>query len=190
MNKQISVIPKDLIWEVFKRDGFQCVFCQFAPYVKALKMIAKERVYRNDYILDHLVTTCHSCIRNGVCKEHYKDYQVIPEELLTEMPNRNEQRSTMIECQKHLPGHSITYEELSDYWTEIVGNYKLNDDELLSLRNLMKSFSFYNIKDAMDIVYIQFLRKSAGNISHKQIQHAFSKIEAIANAIADPTPVP
>ncbi len=79
MSEQITIIPKKLIWEVFKRDKFECVFCEFAPHVKALKIIAKERVYRNEYTLDNLVATCHRCIHDGVCKEHYKDYQIIQE---------------------------------------------------------------------------------------------------------------
>ncbi|MCW3108687.1 MAG: endonuclease [Segetibacter sp.] len=189
MTEQNTIIPRDLIFEVFKRDNFKCVFCEFAPYVKAQKIIAKERVFRNNYTLDNLVTTCHRCIQDGVCKEHYKNCQIIPEEYLIEMPNRNDQRSTMIECQKHIPGHSIAYEELSDYWTEVVGDYKLNNNELHNLRNLVHKFSFYTVKDAMDIVYIQFLRKLAGNVSSDQIKHAFSKIEGIANVIADPAPM-
>lgn len=189
MNQQIVVIPKKLIWEVFKRDKFQCVFCEFAPYVKALKIIAKQRVYRGNYTLDNLVTTCHRCINEGVCKDRYKDYQIIPEEYLIEMPDRNEQRSTMIDCQKYLRGYAIAYEELSDYWTDMVGDYKLNKIELHNLQNLVREFSFYTVKDAMDIVYIQFLLKRTGNVTQDQVRHAFGKIEGIANVISDHAPI-
>jgi hypothetical protein len=189
MNEQKVLIPRNLIWEVFKRDKFECVFCEFAPYVRALTIIAKERVYRNEYTLDNLVSTCDRCIQDGVCKQHYNNFQIIPKEYLEEMPNRNDQRSTMIECQKHIPGHSIAYEELSDYWTDMVGDYKLNNIELENLRKFVLKFSFYTVKDAMDIVYIQFLLKKSPNITRDQIKHAFSKIEGIAAVIADAAPM-
>jgi hypothetical protein len=195
MDEQEIVIQEQLIIDVFKRDRFECVGCGVAPFVRPITVATKEQIFQisNRYTYDNLITTCSRCFKSGQLKEKYKYAEAIPEKYLSELPDRNDQRSYMFKWQKSLVGkNSYISWELVKIWKQLI---KIEADERKILEKvdfLMEKYSFNIIQEAMNMAHKQYLSKNSVDLTPEDVERAFHKIRGIAYNIsnADPNLLP
>lgn len=158
-NKRKST-GKKLRFEIFKRDGFRCVYCGSTPV---------QSVLRVDHVVpvadggtteaDNLVTSCHDC--NAGKGSTPLDKKRLAKPMLTEAHREHtEQIREYLKVQKEIAeARREAAEELADYWINTVG--PMTEDMFNRLAILVKEWSHEKLIEAIDIT----ARKMGGQSS-------------------------
>ena len=184
MNKRKG-ISKKLRFEVFKRDSFTCQYCgRKAPDV-LLEIDHIEPVSKggtNDIL--NLITSCKDC-NAGKSDRQLADTTVIDKrrQQLEELQERKEQIEMMFQWQKGLLElDEEVINRLSDFWSEQVPGYSLNENGIKGLKQLKKRFEIDEIMAAMKIAADQYLKYDEnGHPTKESVEYAWKKVGGICN---------
>jgi HNH endonuclease len=179
---QRQAIKKSIRFEVFKRDSFTCQYCgQKAPDV-LLEIDHIEPVSKggtNDLL--NLLSACKGC-NSGKSDRRLSDDSILEKQRkqLEELQERKEQIEMMFNWQKSLLNldDSVT-EQLSNYWSELVPNFSLNENGIKTLRKLRKSFELSEIMGAMKIASDTYITIHQGVTEQDSVELAWKKIGGI-----------
>lgn len=175
-------LSKKIRFEVFKRDSFSCQYCgNKAPdvllEVDHIQPVAQGGT--NDLL--NLITSCFDCNR-GKSDRGLSDNTVIEKQRdqLEALQERKEQIEMMFEWQKALMGlDDEVITQLSDFWSEVVPGYSLNENGRKSLKKLKRKYEIDEIMRAMKIASEQYLRFEDGSPTRESVEEAWSKISGI-----------
>jgi 5-methylcytosine-specific restriction endonuclease McrA len=179
--KRVS-IPKQLRFEVFKRDKFTCQYCgRSAPdVVLNIDHIKPVAEFGTNDILN-LITSCFDC-NSGKRDKLLSDDTIIKRQQsqLEALQERKEQIEMMFEWKKGLLeiDDQIT-NQLADYWSELVTGYSLNDNGRTGLKKLSRKFQLDEIMTAMKIASEQYLVLENGEYKKESVENAWSKTPGI-----------
>lgn len=145
-------LSKRLRFEIFKRDGFRCIYCGASPLQRPLHVDHVEAV-ANGGTDDpaNLVTACDACnLGKAAVRLGDKVLSVGPvDEAQQEQPD---QIRAYLEAQRELAkAKSAVVEAFEQYWMERVG---LEPDPFLlpRLPSLVEEFGLARLMEAADIV--------------------------------------
>ncbi|MCR4411673.1 MAG: HNH endonuclease [Thermoguttaceae bacterium] len=169
---------------MFKRDSFTCQYCgRKAPdvllEVDHIDPVAKGGAH--DIL--NLITSCKDC-NAGKLDRKLNDTTVLDKrhQQLKELQERKEQIEMMFEWQKNLAkldDHVI--EQLSDYWSERVPGFSLNENGKKALRKLKRRFEVQEIMAAMKTAAETYVRTENGKPTQDSVELAWKKVGGICN---------
>ncbi len=184
MSKRKS-ISKTLRFEVFKRDSFTCQYCgRKAPDV-LLEIDHIEPISKggsNDIL--NLITSCKDC-NSGKSDRQLADTTVINKrrQKLEELQERKEQIEMMFQWQKGLLElDDEIIKQISDFWSEQVPGYYLNENGIKGLKKLKRRFEIDEIMAAIKIAAEQYLKFDKNGTPIKEsVEYAWKKVGGICN---------
>lgn len=146
-------IPKNIRFEVFKRDKFTCQYCgASAPdvilEVDHLKPVSKGGT--NDLL--NLVTSCRDCNRGKTNKELSDDSAVkVQKKQLDDMQERREQMKMMLEWKNSLENEmELEIDAIENLFIKYA-KYGFNSSGRIGIRRLIKRFGFNEVMEATEI---------------------------------------
>ena len=151
---------KRIRFEIFKRDGFKCVYCGSSPV---------QSVLRIDHVLpvaeggtnapENLVTSCHDC-NSGKSSVKLNDKKLSKPDINGAHKEHVEQLKQFLLIQKEIADARREYaEEIADYWINTVG--PMTEDMFNRLAILVKEWPHEKLIEAIDIT----ARKMGGQSS-------------------------
>jgi hypothetical protein len=181
MTKRKS-IPKMTRFEVFKRDSFTCQYCGRKSPDVLLVIDHVEPVSKggtNDIL--NLITSCRDC-NAGKSDRQLADTTVLDKQRqqLEDLQERKEQIEMMFQWQKgllDLDDHVIT--QLSDFWSEQVSGFSLNENGIKGLKRLRRKFEVDEIMTAIKIATEQYLEYVEGEPTKESVEVAWKKVGGI-----------
>lgn len=151
-------ISKTLRFEVFKRDGFQCQYCGRQPPEIILEVdhiIPRKRKGKDD--VNNLITSCFDCNRG----KGARDLKVAPpktDKRLKDIKEKEDQLKELYRYQNKIKKRiesDIDYLD-SKWWDELSGKkgeYCFTNHGRRQIKNLLRTFSKYEIEEAMEIAW-------------------------------------
>lgn len=160
-------ISKKTRFEVFKRDGFRCVYCGADPQAVVLEIDHIDPVAnggKNN--IDNLVTSCFNCNR-GKSDRQLSD---IPESL-------SEKAKRIKESEEQIAGYRQVMQEKEDriemeVWNiaETIfpgcGESGCQKSYLVSIRNFLKRMDYFDLMDAARIANAKAFRSDSRTIRY------------------------
>ncbi len=179
-----KAIPKSLRFEVFKRDSFTCQYCgRKAPdillQIDHIRPVSKGGT--NDLL--NLITSCEDC-NSGKSNKELGDNTVIQKQRdqLEALQERKEQLEMMFKWQKSLLElDDKIVDQLSDYWSQLVVGYSLNETGRISLKKLSRKYKLDEIMVSMKIAAEQYLELKDGKYTQESVETAWKKISGICH---------
>jgi hypothetical protein len=177
-----KALSKKIRFEVFKRDAFTCQYCgRKAPdvllVIDHIEPVAKGG--KNNIL--NLVTSCRDC-NAGKSDRQLDDTTVLDKQRrqLAELQERREQIDMMFQWQKGLIdiGDQMI-NQLSEYWSELVPGYQLNDNSLKGLKKLQRKFELGEIMAAMKIAADHYLKYKDDTPTKESVEVAWKKVGGI-----------
>lgn len=153
-------ISKKVRFEVFKRDGFCCLYCGRTPPEVLLELDHVTPVSgggNNDQ--DNLVTSCRDCNRG----KGARSLNVVPQSLSEKAAEVKEREEQLLEYQKVLDQRRDRLEE--ETWRVVsilsprhgdIGRFK--EDWFLSIRRFIESLGVHEVIEAAEIANERFRR--------------------------------
>lgn len=171
-----KTLSKKIRFEVFKRDKFTCQYCgRMAPdvvlEVDHIKPVAEGG---NDGILN-LITSCRDCNR-GKGKVRLSDNQEVKKQQnqMKELAEKREQMEMLMEWRTELADYENSQvTDLCEYIFTLTGQVP-NDYGRARLKKLIRSFSFTEVVEAIDISFPYYY-----DGSDESWNDAFNKIGGI-----------
>jgi len=181
-------IPKNIRFEVFKRDQFKCQYCGSSAPEVLLQIDHINPVANggNNEILN-LITACFAC-NNGKRDKLLSDDTVISKQKqqLEQLQERREQLEMMMNWHEGLKNlKDEVNNKLKDYWEDLAVGFEINENGMLKIRKWAKEYSFDEILKAMDASAEQYLVFKDGVVTDESWGIAFSKILAILKVNKD-----
>lgn len=160
-------VGKKRRFEVFKRDGFTCIYCGRKPPATTLEVDhVIPRVDGGDDEMENLVTSCFDCNRGkgaGGLDERAPRLDLVAE--TARLREREEQLRAYHEAkEEQLERKDAGFNEVWSYWFELWGVTTLNKWETPwenSLRNAVDVLGVADVKDAMRIACDRFTYPSS-----------------------------
>nr|MBV6631388.1 HNH endonuclease [Oceanococcus sp. HetDA_MAG_MS8] len=177
-----KAIPKKLRFEVFKRDSFTCQYCgRKAPdvllHIDHIEPVSKGGT---DDLLN-LITSCVDC-NLGKSDRKLADSAVLDKqrEQLEALQERKEQIEMMFQWQKALLNldDSVTT-QLSEYWSELVPGFSLNESGIKGLNSLKRRFEVGEIMAAMKVATEQYLEYEDEAPTQDSVELAWKRVGGI-----------
>lgn len=165
-------LSKRLRFEVFKRDGFRCVYCGATPIQKTLHVDHVDPVAKggsNDP--SNLVTACGDC--NMGKSAVPLDSKALKSTIATEADKDHaEQIREYLAIQREVAkAKSEVVKTVADYWTERIGTPP-EESMMPRFATLVDEFGMAKIMEAIDIVSWKNIRSSYGPYEQrKQAQY-------------------
>jgi len=176
-------IPKQIRFEVFKRDSFKCQYCgASAPevllHIDHIKPVSKGG--SND--ITNLVTACIKC-NLGKSNIPLDDKSIVikSRNQMEELSERREQLEMMMQWHESLQDiKSQMIDKISSYWENTASGWAINENGLKTIKKLLREYSYDEITTAMDISSEQYLKYDKdGNCTSDSWEIAFKKIIGI-----------
>lgn len=156
MGRKSRSISKRVRFEVFKRDGFACVYCGAHPPQVLLQLDHLRPIAQGGTCeIDNLVTACEAC-NNG---KGAVELTQIPESLRAKA-------SRVAEAEEQLRLYQQTLQDKADRLEDeawAVANAlfppkckEIRRDWLKSLKNFLEQLGFHSVQDAAEIAYSRF----------------------------------
>jgi len=151
-------ISKKTRFEVFKRDGFECQYCGNCPPGVVLEVdhiTPKKLKGSND--VDNLITSCFDCNRG----KGARDLKIAPpktDKRLKDIKEKEDQLKALYRYQDKIKKrieNDIDYLD-SKWWDELSGEegkYCFTAHARRQIKNLLRTFSRYEIEEAMEIAW-------------------------------------
>ncbi len=179
-----KAIPKKIRFEVFKRDSFTCQYCgRKAPdivlHIDHIEPVSKGGT--NDIL--NLITSCQGC-NSGKSARKLTDNSVIEKQRvqLEGLQERKEQIEMMFQWQKSLMDlDDQVINQLSEFWSELVPGFSLNESGKKGLNKLIKRFSLEEIMEAMRTSVKQYLNYENDEPTHESVEVTWKKVGGICN---------
>ena len=182
---QRKPLSKKLRFEVLKRDSFTCQYCggKAPDILLEIDHIIPVSKDGTDDILN-LITSCRDC-NSGKSNRQLSDTTVIDKQRhqLEDLQERKEQIEMMFQWQKGLLElDDEVVKQLSDFWSEQVENYSLNENGVKSLKKLRRRFSVGEIMEAMKLSTEQYLAYDENDSPIQEtVERAWQKVGGICN---------
>ena len=188
-----QTIPKQLRFEVFKRDKFTCQYCGGkAPDVLLHADHIKPRAEGGQDDILNLVTSCAGC-NLGKGARPLSDSSALDTQRkqLEELQERREQIDMMMQWRDELRSlDDDVIDAISDRLQRET-QYGLSEAGKLELRKVLKKHTLPEVLDAIDTAFDQYLRwETKEKVSVESWRLAFSKVPGICrvNAAAKDRP--
>lgn len=169
-------IPKNIRFEVFKRDKFTCQYCgASAPDVileiDHLKPVSKGGT--NDLL--NLVTSCRDCNRGKTNRELSDDSAVkVQKQQLDDMQDRREQMKMMLEWRQEMDDMIDLQIEAVDRMFGSDTDYVMANGGKKEMSSLLRKFGFNEVYEACQIAIRRYYKGSESSW-----RFMFSKIGGI-----------
>lgn len=149
------MISKKLRFEIFKRDSFQCRYCGKRPpeIILHIDHILPKKLKGTD-LIENLITACSECNLGKAARP----LSILPPENINRLREIRERKEQLQEFYKH--------QEFIEHTREkdvgLIGNKflllendksSLSDYGRLQIKNLLKTFTRYEIIDAMELAW-------------------------------------
>lgn len=141
---------KRLRFEIFKRDGFRCIYCGTTPVQSVLHIDHVIPVaHGGASVADNLVTACQDC--NSGKSSISLDDRKLSKPMLTEAHKEHaEQIKEFLAVQKSIASaRQQAAEVLSEHWEDVVG--PMSQDMFNRLVSITKDWPHEKIIEAIDI---------------------------------------
>ena len=148
-------ITKTIRFEVFKRDNFQCQYCGKQPPGITLEIdhiLPRRKKGKDD--IENLITSCFDCNRG----KGARSLGVAPLSIQKRLELSKEKENQLIEFYKHQDKiHRRIQKDvnsLCDLWEKLsCSESEISEYGKQSIKNLLKTFSKFQIKEAMEITW-------------------------------------
>lgn len=181
-------LSKKIRFEVFKRDKFTCQYCgRSAPDVVLHVDHIKPKVDGGDSEILNLITSCQDC-NLGKGAIPLSDDAVITKQRqqLEALQERREQLEMMLEWHRELANlKQDEIEALSQFWSELIPRYNLNENGKKSLSQWRRRFGLIELLESMRIASEQYVKypfepeQDPGTPTAESVAHAFDMIPRI-----------
>lgn len=144
---------KKLRFEIFKRDGFRCVYCGATPVQKVLRIDHVVPVADGgDNSADNLVTACHDCNSGkGAVPLDRSALTGGPSLSPEAMREHAEQIREYLSAQKELDAaRKAVADVLIDHWQTVAG--PMSQDFANRIPGLLRDWPLDRLRDAADIM--------------------------------------
>lgn len=178
-----KAISKKTRFEVFKRDGFKCVYCgASAPeavlVVDHIEPLAKGGV--NEIV--NYATACQPC-NAGKSDRKLTDHSALQKQRrqLDELALRREQLEMLLEWRNGLKASTtMEVDVVCEAFDERTPGWSLNEKGRLEAKKLLRKHDLNDILDAIDVAADNYLKKNAeGAITSESVGVAWKKIGGI-----------
>jgi len=179
-----KALSKKLRFEVFKRDGFKCVYCgRSAPevilHIDHVKPVAKG----GKNTLVNLVCSCFDCNIGKGARELSDDSLISKQKKQADkIKARQEQLEMMVKWYDSLEKIQTTeMEVLVKKWHQYVKKqYRLSQEGQRDMKKHLKKYGFQEVLNAMATATEQYLKyNEKEEIEQKSVNLAFKKISGI-----------
>jgi len=176
-----KTIPKQVRFEVFKRDSFKCQYCGRAAPDVILQVDHIHPVARGgDDAITNLITSCVDC-NSGKSDRVLSDRTVISKvrDQLQELQERREQLEMMLAWKEGLRDlKEETLDRIVVYWDELAPGYTANEHGRRKLRAWLRAYALDEILEAMDVAAEKYLKfePDEKSVTRESWALAFSKI--------------
>lgn len=175
-------LSKKIRFEVLKRDKFTCQYCGAAAPDVILNIDHINPVCEggtND--ITNLVVACQNC-NCGKGPRRLSDDAAIKQQRdqLIELQERREQLELMQEWRRELiDAEQVEVNFLVEQIEMLIGGYGLEDEELCTVRRVLKRFGFDNVYKAIPLSVDRYVEWSGGTPKSWSIARAINKIGGI-----------
>jgi hypothetical protein len=142
-------VPQKVRFEIFKRDGFRCIYCGATPVSTPLHcdhVVAIADGGSNDP--SNLVTACSDCnLGKGVVRIEKKTLQPIATE--ADRDHADQIREYLAVQRTIEEAKTLAHEAIADRWQELIG--PLSEEMFRRLRVVMKEWPIEKLEEAMQI---------------------------------------
>ena len=177
-------MSKKLRFEVFKRDGFKCMYCgaeapQAVLHVDHIRPVSKGGT--NDLL--NLVSSCDGCNLGKSDRELSDDSAVKKQRLqLDDLHARREQMEMMLAWRDGLG--DLTAEKVAHvqvHFSKVIPGWQLTSDAALKqVRSFVKTYGLTAVLDAIDTAAERYLTPDAeGRLTGEQVQNTWKKAGGI-----------
>lgn len=144
-------LSKKLRFEIFKRDGFRCVYCGVTPVQAALRVDHVVPVVDGGQSTpDNLVTACHDCNSGKSCNPLEKK-QLTKPILRQSAIDHAEQIKEFLRVQRDISiAQDLAAEQFSEYWESRLG--PMSQDMFGRSYSLLKEWPIERLTEAVNIV--------------------------------------
>ena len=150
-------ISQKVRFEIFKRDGFQCRYCGKRPpeIILHIDHILPRKLKGTDHI-ENLITACSECNLGKAARP----LNVLPSADIKRLKDIREREKQLREFYKHQEFIETEREKdvglIANKFMLLEGDeYSLSDYGRLQMKNLLKTFTRFEITDAMELAWSQ-----------------------------------
>lgn len=149
-------VSKRTRFEIFKRDGFRCVYCGATPNTTVLHVDHVEpKAKGGSDDPSNLVTACQSC-NGGKSDVRLCDKRLAPRMDAENVREHAEQIMGYLEAQRALlAARDTMIDSLCERWGSAIG-WTVPSSERASLSMLLEHFTFTDLASAIDIAANKF----------------------------------
>lgn len=178
-----KAISKKTRFEVFKRDGFKCVYCgACAPeavlVVDHIDPLAKGGA---DEIVNY-ATACQPC-NAGKSDRKLGDNTVLQKQRrqLDELSERREQLEMLLEWRNGLQANvSMEVDAICEAFERNTFPFEMTEEERVGAKKLLRKYSLSQILDAVEIAAESYLKRDAeGDITPESMATAWKKVGGV-----------
>ena len=161
---------KRLRFEIFKRDGFRCIYCGITPIQAALRIDHVIPVAEGGpSTADNLVTSCHDC-NAGKAATPLEKKQLTKPILKESAIDHAEQIRQFLAVQKEIAeAQNEAAEQFADFWQSKIG--PLSQDMFNRFPALLREWPIERLSEAVNITSRKLVK-----------EHAFSSYHATKQA--------
>ena len=148
-------LSKRTRFEIFKRDGFRCVYCGTTPVQSALRVDHVIPVAENGTnVPENLVTSCHDC-NAGKAATPLEKKRLTKPMLTVAHTDHVEQIREYLKVQKQIAeARQEAAEELAEYWQAKIG--PMSEDMFNRLSGIIHELPSDKLIEAINIVARKF----------------------------------
>lgn len=179
-----EAIPKQIRFEVFKRDSFACQYCgSSAPQVLLVIDHIKPVASGGTNDISNLITACEPC-NNGKGARELSDNSIIERQKhqLDELNERRLQLEMMMKWREELSS-------LDDYTVQIIveaieqkSQFSPNEVGRREIQKWLKKFQLEEILDAIDTAFLQYLKwEKEHEATSESWNKAFDSVPGVVN---------
>jgi hypothetical protein len=177
-------ISKKTRFEVFKRDGFKCLYCgKSAPDV-VLVIDHIEPVSKGgaDQILNY-ATSCVDC-NAGKSDRRINDHSILSKQVnqLQQLNEKREQLDMLIEWKQGLSDlQDEAVDKVCEYWWNMTEGFHLSEFGRKSVKSLIKKHTVSVVLDKMQEASEKLERDSADCIIRESVEKTFDFMKLLCN---------
>lgn len=151
-------ITNKLRFEVFKRDNFLCAYCGKHPPEVILEVdhiISKKEGGKDN--IENLITACFECNRGKGSISLDSIPNTLQEKIKKQKESLKQLKAFYKYQERNYQEKEKDVEKLNDIWTNLSPNksWDFTETGKIQLKNLLNRFTFYDIKEAMEIASIK-----------------------------------
>lgn len=178
-----KTITKKTRFEVFKRDGFKCVYCGACAPEAVLVVDHIDPVANggaNEIV--NYATACQPC-NAGKSDRKLDDNSVLQKQRrqIAELGERREQLEMMLEWRNGLKQeHDFSVEVVADAWRDVAPGWGLNDRGRKTAKLLIKKYGLSKVLDAIDVAADSYIKRGdSGNATEDSQALGWGKLAGI-----------